>query len=160
MTISDIFMPPCTTLEATVNYYSDAKLYTSGVTKRWGECKKKKAYATIFQVQFNKNHKIQFAFFFFCMHLFSVFSSFFLLFSTFAENPSVPCFLCPYLFLCMFVFSSAAIQKTEWGRNTHSTECDQNPQGTSSYPTSPSFTRKFEEFCVLLPACSISVGSL
>jgi len=35
MSITDIHMPPCTTLEATFNYYSDAKLYTLSVTRRW-----------------------------------------------------------------------------------------------------------------------------
>lgn len=39
----------------------------------WGV--QKKAYVTIFQVQFSKNHKIQFGFF--CMRPFSLFSSFF-----------------------------------------------------------------------------------
>lgn len=51
---------------------------------------------------------------------------------------SLPLFVHACLFLSFYI-------KTEWGRNTHSTECDQNPQGTSLHPTYPSFTRKFKD---------------
>lgn len=54
-------MPLWTTLQATINCHSDAKLPILDITKRWGEYKQD---ATISHAQFTKSHKVIFSFFF------------------------------------------------------------------------------------------------
>lgn len=48
-------MPPCTTLEATANYYSDENTYILGTTKRWGGVCKNTKEKQLMQPSFRYN---------------------------------------------------------------------------------------------------------
>lgn len=62
------------------------------------------------------------------------------------------------LLLCMSVFFSVAVWKLNGEGTLSSKEHDQNPQGSSSHPTSPGFTRKLNTSNTILTSCVLLIS--